>query len=104
MAHLIGLQGSRVGLCAPVGIAIVLSLLFFTTVEGSHTHTESDPSAACSVCQIGHEGVPTPAADAPVIVETDVVRTPALPGSRLISGVLHLSHHRSRAPPPSISL
>ncbi|MCY3679729.1 MAG: hypothetical protein OXH66_19360 [Gemmatimonadetes bacterium] len=87
-----------------VGFVASLSLLFFTTVESSHTHTESDPSAACSVCQIGHEGAPPPVADAPVIVEADVVRTPALLESRLITSVVHLSLHRSRAPPLSISM
>ncbi len=87
-----------------VGIVVGLSLLFFTAVEGFHTHAESDLSAVCSVCQIGHEGVPTPAVDAPVIVEKDVVRTPTLPGNRLISGIVHHSPHRSRAPPLSSSL
>lgn len=87
-----------------VAIAIGLSLFIFTTVEAGHTHAESDPRDVCSVCQIGHEGVPTPAADAPVIVEAEVLRAPALPGNRLISGVVHLSPHRSRAPPPSFSL
>ena len=87
-----------------VGIVVGLSLLFFTAVEGFHTHAESDLSAVCSVCQIGHEGVPTFAVDAPVIVEKDVVRTPTLPGNRLISGIVHLSPHRSRAPPLSSSL
>lgn len=104
MAHLIGLRRSQGGVRALVGIAVGLSLLFFTAVEGFHTHAESDLSAVCSVCQIGHEGVPTPAVDAPVIVEEVVLRTPTLPGNRLIFGVVHLSPHRSRAPPLSISL
>ncbi len=104
MAHLIGLRRSQGGGRTPVGIAIGLSLLFFTTVEGSHTHTESDLSAVCFVCQIGHEGIPTSVVDAAVIVEEDVVRTPTLPENRLIFGVVHLSPHRSRAPPLSISL
>ncbi|MDE2806499.1 MAG: hypothetical protein OXN18_15260 [Gemmatimonadota bacterium] len=104
MAHLIGLLRSRGGLRAPMGIAIGLSLLSFTAVEGSHTHAESDLSAVCSICKIGHEGVPTPAVDASAIVEADVVGTPALPGSRLISATVHLSPHRSRAPPFRISL
>ena len=86
------------------GIAIGFLLLVFTAVEGSHTHTESDPPGACSVCLVGHEGGPPPVADVSVIVEADLVRTPALPANRLISGVLHLSPHRSRAPPLSISL
>ena len=104
MAHLIGLRRSQGGVRAPVGIAIGLSLLFVTTVEGSHTHAESELSAVCSVCKIGYEGVPTRAAGAPVIVEADVVRTPALPGPQPIAGTLHLSAHRSRAPPLSVSL
>ena len=104
MAHLIGLRRSQGGVRALASFAIGLSLLFFTAVEGAHAHEEPDSPGACSVCLVGHEGVPPPAVGAPVIVEADVVRTPALPVSRLISGTLHLSPHRSRAPPLSISL
>lgn len=104
MAHLIGLRRSKGGMRALVGIAIALSLLVFTAVEGSHTHTGTDLSAVCSVCKVGHPGVPTSGAAAPVIVEPGVLRAPALPGHRLIAGIVHLSPHRSRAPPLPVSL
>ncbi len=104
MAHLTGLQGSQGGTCRSVGIAVALSLLVFTAFEGSHTHTDPDLSAVCSVCKVGHQGVPRAAADTPVIVEPGVLRAPALPGHPLIPGFVHLSPRRSRAPPLSISL
>lgn len=104
MAHLIGLRGSQGGSRASMGFAIALSLLIFTTVEGSHAHAEDDLSAACSFCKIGHQGVPTSAASTPVIVEPGVLHAPALSVQRLVPGVVHLSPHRSRAPPVPLSL
>ncbi len=86
-----------------VGIAIGFSLLIFTIVEGSHAHTEADLSAPCSFCKIGHQGVPTSAANTPVIVEPGALHAPAAPVQRLIPAVIHLSPHRSRAPPLPIS-
>ena len=104
MAQLIGLRGSRGGMRVSAGIAIALSLLVATAVEGSHTHTGSDMSAVCSVCKIGHQARPGSAADAPVIVEPGVLLVPALSGHRLIAGIVHLSAHRSRAPPLPVYL
>jgi len=104
MAHVIGLRRSQGGVRALASFAIGLSLIFFTAVEGAHAHEDLDPPGVCPVCQIGHEGVPTPVADGSVIVEADLVLTPEFPRSRVISGVLHLAPHRSRAPPLSISL
>lgn len=102
MAHLIGPRGSQGGKHASVGIAIALSLLVATTVEG--THAEADMSAMCSVCEIGHQGVPASAAGPPVIIGSGVQQAPPLPGHQLISGIVHLSPHRSRAPPRPVSL
>lgn len=104
MAHLIGRRGSQGATRAFVGIAIGLSLLVATAIEGTHTHTESDMSAVCSVCKVGHEGVPPAAADPPVIFGAGALQAPPLPGHRLIAGIVHLSAHRSRAPPLPISL
>ncbi|MDE2979725.1 MAG: hypothetical protein OXU74_00895 [Gemmatimonadota bacterium] len=87
-----------------VGIVVVLSLLFFNAVEGSHAHTGTDLSAVCSVCELGHQGVQTATADTQAIVELGLLRAPALFGHQLISSVVHLSPHRSRAPPLPISL
>ena len=89
---------------ALVGIASALSLLVATIVEGSHTHEEPDMSAVCSVCEIGHQGVPTSAAGPSVIIGAGVLQAPALPGHQLIAGIVHLTPHRSRAPPLPVSL
>ena len=89
---------------ASVGIAIALSLLVATTVEGTHTHAEADMSAMCSVCEIGHQGVPTSAGGLPVVVGAGVLQAPTLPGHQLFAGIVHLSPHRSRAPPLPVSL
>ncbi|MDE2652342.1 MAG: hypothetical protein F4087_13625 [Gemmatimonadetes bacterium] len=104
MAHLTGLRGPRACIRASVATAITLSLLLVTAVEGSHSHEESDPPDMCSVCELAHQGAPTPAIGTAVIVEPGVLQTPAPPGNRLISGTAHLSAHRSRAPPLPISL
>jgi len=104
MADLIDLRGSQAALRSLAGVAVAASLLVLTAVEGSHTHTGADLSAGCSFCKVGHQGVPTPAADTPVIVEPGALHAPAPSGHRLTPGVLHLSPHRSRAPPLSISL
>lgn len=104
MAHLIGPGGSQGGMRALVGIAIALSVLVATTVEASHMHTGSDMSAVCSVCEIGHQGVPASAADPPVVVGAGVLQAPTLPGHQLFAGIVHLSPHRSRAPPLPVSL
>ena len=104
MANLIGLQGSQVVVRSLAGVSVALSLVIFTAVEGSHTHTGADLSAVCSVCKVGHQSLPPSAADSPVIPGPGVLHAPALPGQRLISGIVHLSPHRSRAPPLPISL
>ena len=104
MAHLTGLRGPQACIRASVATAIALSLLLVTAAEGSHSHEESHPPEICAVCELGHQGAPTPATGTTIIVEPGVLQTPALSGSRLISGIVHLSAHRSRAPPLSISL
>jgi hypothetical protein len=104
MTHLIGLRGSQGGVRAPLGIAIALSLLVAIGVEGSHTHSGAELSAVCSVCKIGDQSIPTSAADTPVIIGSGVLHAPALSGHRLIAGIVHLSPHRSRAPPLPTSL
>ena len=104
MTSLIGLRGSRGGVRAPVGIAIALSLLVATAIESGHTHTRADLSAVCSDCKVGHQDAPTSAATSRVIAEPGVLQALALPGHRLIAGIVHLSPHRSRAPPLPVSL
>ncbi len=104
MAHLIGLRRSQACVRASVGGAIALSLLIVTAVEGSHDHTEDELPAVCAVCELGHQGAPTSAMGTAVIFEPVVLHVPALSGQRPVSGMVHLSAHRSRAPPPTISL
>lgn len=104
MAHLTGLRGSQGGTRAWVGIAAGIVLIAAATIEGAHTHTGSEMAPACSVCSIAHQGVPTSAADAPVIAGPEILQPLPLPGNRLVPGIVHLSPHRSRAPPPPISL
>lgn len=104
MAHLIGLRRLQACVRAPVGVAIALSLLMVTAVEGSHEHTEDELPAVCAVCDLGHQSVPTSAMGTAVIVEPGLVHAPAFPGRPSVSGTVHLSAHRSRAPPPTISL
>ena len=89
---------------ALVGIAIGFALLAATAIEGAHEHTESEMAAVCFVCSIGHQEMSTPAADTPVIDGPEILQAPPLPGNRLIPGIVHLSPHRSRAPPLLISL
>ena len=84
--------------------AIALSLLIVTSVEGSHSHEESHLPEVCSVCELGHQGAPTPAIGTAVIFEPGVLQSPALPEHQPVSGIVHLSAHRSRAPPRPISL
>ena len=104
MAHLTGLRGPQACVRAAVGTTIALALFLVTAVEGSHSHAESDLPAVCSVCELGHQGAPTTATGTTVIVETGVSQAPALPGYRLVTGTVHLSAHRSRAPPLPVSL
>ena len=104
MAHLTGLLGPRAVMRAAVGTAVALSLLIVTAVEGSHSHAESDLPAVCSVCELGHQGAPATSTGTTVIVEPGVLQGPALPGHPPASGIVHLSAHRSRAPPQPISL
>lgn len=104
MAHLIGRWGSQEGMRAWVGIAVGLALLAASTIEGAHEHTESETAAECFVCSLAHQGVPTPAVDAPVVDGPGIVHAPPLPAHRLIPRIVHLSPHRSRAPPLPISL
>ena len=103
MADLIDLRGSQATVRSLAGVAVAVSLLVLPAVEGSHTHTGPDLSAVCSVCTVGHQRVPTSAAETPVIVEPGALHAPVPSGHRLIPGVVHLSPHRSRAPPLSIS-
>ncbi len=87
------------------GLLVALSLLVVGLAEGSHTHDgAADSPAACSVCELSHRAGPVPSSATPRIEEPTLVPAPALDGHRLIAGTVHLSPHRSRAPPLPISL
>ena len=103
MAHLIGLRRSRGGMRALLGVAIGLSLILGITIESTHAHADSDLSAVCSVCKLPHHGTLASAPDTPVVIGSSPVSAPALRDHRLIPGIVHLSPHRSRAPPLPIS-
>ena len=103
MTHLIGPPGSRGGTRAWLAIAIGFALLVATTIESAHAHDESEEDSVCFVCSIGHQDAPTSAADTPVLDGPATLLGPALPGHRLVAGIVHPSPHRSRAPPLPIS-
>ncbi|MDE2876790.1 MAG: hypothetical protein OXU69_12360 [Gemmatimonadota bacterium] len=104
MAHLIGLRGSQGGVRALVGVAIGLSLILGITVEAAHAHDATELAAVCSVCTLPYHGAPASTPGAPVVIPTSPVAAPALPGHRLIPGIVHLLPYQSRAPPLPISL
>ena len=87
------------------GLLVALSLVVVGLAEGSHTHGDAaDSPAACSVCELSHNAGPAPSSATPRLEAPTLVQAPALGGHRLIAGTVHLSPHRSRAPPPPISL
>lgn len=105
MAHLIGLRrGSQGGVRALVGVAIGLSLIFGTTIEAAHTHAATEMSAVCAVCKLPHQDATASVPGESLVIASSLVSSPALPGQQLVPGIVHLSPHRSRAPPLPISL
>ena len=89
----------------PAGVLVALSLLLVGLAEGLHTHDDAaDSPAACSVCELSHKAGPVPSSATPRLEGPTLVQAPALRGHRLNVGAVHLSPHRSRAPPPPISL
>ncbi|MDE2793963.1 MAG: hypothetical protein OXL34_04005 [Gemmatimonadota bacterium] len=104
MAHLIGLRRSRGDMRPLVGVAIGLSLIVGITIESTHTHTGTELSVVCSVCKLPHQDATASVPGESLIVASSLVSAPALPGRRLVPGIVHLSPYRSRAPPLPISL
>ena len=105
MAHLFDRAGSREGVRALTGMALILSLLLVQAIEGSHAHDdEPDSPGACSVCQVVHNPGSTIVPGAPVLAGSNLLRTPALSGRRFAPPIVHLAPRRSRAPPFHISL
>ena len=88
---------------ALLGAAIGLSLILGITIESTHVHAVTDLSAVCSVCKLSHHGTQPSDPGTLVIIAAGLVSASALPGHRLIPGIVNLSPHRSRAPPLAIS-
>ena len=89
---------------ALLGAAVGLSLIFGIAIEATHTHAATELSAVCSVCKLPHQDAAASVPGESLIVAPSPVSAPALPEYRLIPGIVHLSPHRSRAPPLPISL
>lgn len=85
------------------GAAVGLSVILGLAIESTHAHSASDLSAVCSVCKLPNLDAPASAPETPVVAGSDLVSAPRLSGRRLVSAIVHLSPHRSRAPPLPIS-
>lgn len=87
------------------GVLVGLSLVVVGLAEGSHTHDDGGHSpAACLVCELVHKVGPVVSSATLSVSGPSLVRAPALREHRLIVRAVHLSPHRSRAPPLPISL
>lgn len=87
------------------GVPVALSLLFVGLAEGSHTHDgAADAPAACAICELPHKVGLVVSSATPSVSGPNLVPIPALRGHGLNPRAVHLSPHRSRAPPLSISL
>lgn len=84
-------------------VAVALSFLVVFLAEASHSHA-AESTAACSVCQLGHEPGQTTALYSPGIPGPHLLRAPAPDGHRPLPAAVHFSPHRSRAPPLSVAL
>ncbi len=105
MAIQIDAGRSRGHLRLLTGVLVALSLLTVTAAEGSHTHGgAADSPAACSVCDLSHKAGPVVSSATLSVTGLTIEWVPALAVRRLIVRPVHLSPHRSRAPPLPISL
>ena len=105
MANRAGAGRSKAPMRLPAGVLVALSLLVVGLAEGSHEHRDAaDSPAACSLCEVSHKAEPLPSSAMPRLEGLTLARAPALRARRLDAGTVHLSPHRSRAPPLPISL
>ena len=87
------------------GVAVALSFLLVSVAEASHSHAgAAESTAACSVCQVGHEPGQTTASYSPGVTGPHLLKVPAPDGHGPVPAAVHFSPHRSRAPPLSFSL
>ncbi|MYC86651.1 MAG: hypothetical protein F4X22_00270 [Gemmatimonadales bacterium] len=85
-------------------VPVAVSLLLVAAAEGSHTHDDAgDAPAPCPVCELVHNAEPAIVSGALRVDGSGPVRTLAPPEHRRNAGPVHLSLHRSRAPPLPIS-
>ena len=106
MAHRVDPGRIRGRVHALTAIAVALSLLVVSIAEAvPHSHAgAAESAAACSVCQLGNgPGHPT-GAQTPGLTSPNLGRAPANVRHRAAPATLHFSPHRSRAPPPPVSL
>ena len=85
------------------GVAVTLSFLFVFLAEASHSHA-AESTAACSVCQLGHEPGQTTASYSPGVTGPHLLKAPAPEGHQAVPAAVHFSPHQSRAPPLATSL
>jgi len=87
------------------GVLVGFSLVVVGLAEGLHAHDDAgDSPAACSICELPHNMGPVASSATPSAGEPSLAEGPALRGRRLNVRAVHLSPHRSRAPPLPISL
>lgn len=87
------------------GVAVALSFFLVSAAEAFHSHAgAAESTAACSVCQLGHEPGQTTQSYSPGVAGPHLLSAPALDAHRPAPAAVHFSPHRSRAPPISFSL
>ncbi|MDE2652200.1 MAG: hypothetical protein OXI71_00150 [Gemmatimonadota bacterium] len=87
------------------GIAVALSVLVVSVAEASHSHEgEAESAAECPVCQVGKTPSHTFGSSMPGLTVSNLFRAPAIAGHGPAPAALHVSPHRSRAPPLFVSL
>lgn len=105
MVHQRDLRRVRGRAAACTGIAVALSFLVVSVAEASHSHAgAAESAAACSVCQLGNRAGHTTASYTPVLTGPTLRQAPAVAGHHAAYAALYFSPHRSRAPPPPVSL
>ena len=87
------------------GIVFLLSLFAAFVAEAYHSHEDEAESAAeCSVCQLAQTPGHTTGSHTPALTGPNLFQAPAIAGHTQAPASPHLSPHRSRAPPLSVSL
>ena len=105
MAH--GIDPARIrGRVHPLtGIAVVLSLFVASVAEAFHSpEDEAESAAECSVCQLAQTPGHASKSYAPALTGPNLFHTPTIAEPGPAPAALHISPHRSRAPPLAVSL